>query len=206
VERHYPLGYQTGHISASTRTSRPSFRRWWEIYWYSGTSGNYSFHIIYCKKLTSRNANNWKFYLMCAAVNIEGSGTVEPAGVTFPGAYKKGDPGLNFNLYPKNIQTSEKRGYVSSPYVDALLLIFRSFLLLSFVMKRPRKGEDLCFYISSSLETTSANNGYGHADYSRSEAVSRIRSSAEASTKAGESNLSHRRPSDRQDLLQQFRC
>jgi hypothetical protein len=55
---------------------------------------------------------------MCAAVDIEGPGTVEPAGVTFPGAYKKDDPGLIFKLYPKDIQTSEKRGYVSSLCVD----------------------------------------------------------------------------------------
>jgi hypothetical protein len=27
-------------------------------------------------------------------------------------------------------------------------------------MNKPREGEDLCFYISSSLETTSANNSY----------------------------------------------
>jgi len=94
-----------------------------------------------------------QFYLMCAAVDIEGPGAVEPAGVTFPGAYKKDDPGLIFKLYPKDIQIREERLH-----------------------------------------------------HTRSEAVPGIRSSSEASTKAGESDLSHRRPSHRQDLLQKSRC
>jgi hypothetical protein len=64
---------------------------------------------------------------MCAAVDIEGSGTAEPAGVTFPGAYKKDDPGLTFKLYPKDIRTSEKRGYVSFQILNLVLYIMWPF-------------------------------------------------------------------------------
>jgi hypothetical protein len=91
------------------------------------------------RKLTLYNTNNLKFYIMCAAVDIEGTGIAEPAGVTFPGAYKKDDPGLNFKLYPKHIETSEKKIYVSFPLslhsllnIGGLFCYIKEMLMLSF--------------------------------------------------------------------------
>jgi hypothetical protein len=43
--------------------------------------------------------NGPEFYLHCFNVEIIGSGTATPEGVTFPGAYKAGDPGLFFSPY-----------------------------------------------------------------------------------------------------------
>jgi cellulase len=40
-----------------------------------------------------------EFYLGCFNVEVIGNGTVTPEGVTFPGAYKKGDQGLTFAPY-----------------------------------------------------------------------------------------------------------
>jgi hypothetical protein len=40
-----------------------------------------------------------QFYPMCANLKISGSGTINPPGVRFPGAYKKDDPGILVNIY-----------------------------------------------------------------------------------------------------------
>ncbi|KAF5102262.1 hypothetical protein D0Z00_000445 [Geotrichum galactomycetum] len=40
-----------------------------------------------------------QFYPMCANLKISGSGTAKPAGVKFPGAYKKDDAGILVNIY-----------------------------------------------------------------------------------------------------------
>lgn len=55
-----------------------------------------------------------EFYISCAAVEIQGSGHADPAGATFPGTYKKDDPGLNYKLYKNTSAVSEKTGYVSA--------------------------------------------------------------------------------------------
>ncbi|KAF2405581.1 hypothetical protein EJ06DRAFT_526096 [Trichodelitschia bisporula] len=40
-----------------------------------------------------------QFYTHCFNVEILGNGNVEPAGVKFPGGYKRDEPGVKFNLY-----------------------------------------------------------------------------------------------------------
>lgn len=40
-----------------------------------------------------------QFYPMCANLKISGSGTANPPGVKFPGAYKKDDAGILVNIY-----------------------------------------------------------------------------------------------------------
>jgi hypothetical protein len=41
-----------------------------------------------------------QFYPSCYSVNVTGSGSATPANrVTFPGAYQKNDPGLNFDIF-----------------------------------------------------------------------------------------------------------
>jgi cellulase len=42
-----------------------------------------------------------QFYISCYALNITGTGTAEPKGETFPGAYKPGEPGLVVNIFKK---------------------------------------------------------------------------------------------------------
>jgi hypothetical protein len=70
---------------------------------------------------------------MCAAVDIDGSGTAKPDGVTFPGTYEKDDPGFNFKLYDQeDLQTSEKKGYVSSIQAHTPLFRLRSCLTIFF--------------------------------------------------------------------------
>ncbi|ORY00969.1 glycosyl hydrolase family 61-domain-containing protein [Clohesyomyces aquaticus] len=40
-----------------------------------------------------------QFYITCFQVTVTGSGTLSPSGVTFPGAYKASDPGIQINIY-----------------------------------------------------------------------------------------------------------
>eukprot|EP01114_Cavostelium_apophysatum_P018176 TRINITY_DN5568_c0_g1_i1.p1 TRINITY_DN5568_c0_g1~~TRINITY_DN5568_c0_g1_i1.p1 ORF type:complete len:335 (+),score=33.73 TRINITY_DN5568_c0_g1_i1:50-1054(+) len=44
-------------------------------------------------------------YVSCAELTITGSGTVNPAGVSFPGAYQENDPGILFSVYQGNTYT-----------------------------------------------------------------------------------------------------
>lgn len=44
-------------------------------------------------------AGGAQFYPMCANLVVEGSGTAEPEGVKFPGAYASSDPGITVNIY-----------------------------------------------------------------------------------------------------------
>jgi len=39
-----------------------------------------------------------QFYMTCFNFEVSGDGTATPAGMAFPGAYKKDDPGLWFDL------------------------------------------------------------------------------------------------------------
>jgi hypothetical protein len=40
-----------------------------------------------------------QFFTHCFNVDITGDGTQTPAGVKFPGGYRREDPGVAFNLY-----------------------------------------------------------------------------------------------------------
>lgn len=42
-----------------------------------------------------------QFYLTCYQLTVTGSGTTNPTGVSFPGAYKATDPGILINIYQK---------------------------------------------------------------------------------------------------------
>jgi hypothetical protein len=61
--------------------------------------GNY---IIRHELLALHSAYNElgaQFYPMCSNIKISGSGTANPPGVKFPGAYKKDDAGILVNIY-----------------------------------------------------------------------------------------------------------
>jgi len=40
-----------------------------------------------------------QFYMSCYQLNVTGSGTKNPTGVSFPGAYSATDPGIQINIY-----------------------------------------------------------------------------------------------------------
>jgi len=40
-----------------------------------------------------------QFDMSCSQINLTGSGTKTPAGVSFPGAYSTNDPGILINIY-----------------------------------------------------------------------------------------------------------
>ncbi|KAF8584620.1 lytic polysaccharide monooxygenase [Ramaria rubella] len=40
-----------------------------------------------------------QFYTMCAQINLSGSGSKAPSGLSFPGTYQWSDPGITFNIY-----------------------------------------------------------------------------------------------------------
>jgi lytic cellulose monooxygenase (C1-hydroxylating) len=56
-----------------------------------------------------------EFYLHCVNIDVTGSGTATPEGVTFPGAYKPGEKGLTFAPYYGDGSGVEKNSkYVST--------------------------------------------------------------------------------------------
>ncbi|KAF1950364.1 hypothetical protein CC80DRAFT_554357 [Byssothecium circinans] len=44
-------------------------------------------------------AGGAQFYMSCYQLTVTGSGTATPEGVSFPGAYKAADPGIQINIY-----------------------------------------------------------------------------------------------------------
>ncbi|KAJ4370398.1 hypothetical protein N0V83_004916 [Neocucurbitaria cava] len=48
--------------------------------------------------------NGAQFYITCYQITVTGSGSSSPAGVSFPGAYKATDPGIQINIY-QNLAT-----------------------------------------------------------------------------------------------------
>jgi len=52
-----------------------------------------------------------QFYTHCFNVQISGNGNATPQGVTFPGGYKRDDPGVKFNL---RAAQEAKDNYVSA--------------------------------------------------------------------------------------------
>ncbi|KAM3081602.1 hypothetical protein ACMFMG_005054 [Clarireedia jacksonii] len=45
------------------------------------------------------SAGGAQFYMSCYQINVTGSGTKTPSGVSFPGAYSASDPGILINIY-----------------------------------------------------------------------------------------------------------
>jgi len=45
------------------------------------------------------NVGGAQFYPVCIQLSVTGSGTLNPSGLGFPGAYKSNDPGILFNVY-----------------------------------------------------------------------------------------------------------
>jgi cellulase len=48
---------------------------------------------------SAAGAGGAQFYLTCYQLTITGGGSSNPAGVSFPGAYKASDPGIQINIY-----------------------------------------------------------------------------------------------------------
>jgi cellulase len=48
--------------------------------------------------------NGAQFYITCYQITVTGGGSTNPSGVSFPGAYKATDPGIQINIY-QNLAT-----------------------------------------------------------------------------------------------------
>lgn len=48
---------------------------------------------------SASSAGGAQFYLTCYQITVTGSGSTNPTGVSFPGAYKASDPGVQINIY-----------------------------------------------------------------------------------------------------------
>lgn len=48
---------------------------------------------------TASSVGGAQFYITCYQITVSGSGSSSPAGVSFPGAYKATDPGIQINIY-----------------------------------------------------------------------------------------------------------
>lgn len=62
--------------------------------------GEYLLRIEHIALHSASSVGGAQFYISCAQVNVEGSGTGNPGPkVAFPGAYKATDPGVQVNIY-----------------------------------------------------------------------------------------------------------
>jgi cellulase len=48
---------------------------------------------------TQTNQGFCRFYITCFQINLTGSGTATPSGVSFAGAYSAQDPGILIDIY-----------------------------------------------------------------------------------------------------------
>lgn len=48
---------------------------------------------------SASSAGGAQFYITCYQITVTGGGSTTPAGVSFPGAYKASDPGIQINIY-----------------------------------------------------------------------------------------------------------
>ncbi|KAK6347064.1 hypothetical protein TWF696_007144 [Orbilia brochopaga] len=65
--------------------------------------GNYLMRVEIIALHAAGNYPGAQLYMECAQINITGGGSLNPATVNFPGAYKGTDPGIKFNLYTSPI-------------------------------------------------------------------------------------------------------
>lgn len=61
--------------------------------------GNYLLRAEAIALHAAQSAGGAQLYMTCFQINVSGSGTANPAGVKFPGAYKATDPGILINIY-----------------------------------------------------------------------------------------------------------
>ncbi|TVY19326.1 putative endo-beta-1,4-glucanase D [Lachnellula arida] len=66
--------------------------------------GNYLVRAEAIALHTASTTGGAQFYMTCFQINLTGSGTAAPAGVTFPGACNASDPGILINIY-NNLQS-----------------------------------------------------------------------------------------------------
>jgi hypothetical protein len=76
-------------------------------------------------------AGEVQVYPYCFNLDIVGKGTVEPEGVTFPGAYKATDPGVTFQPFFTYGNSTEGATEWNSKYVSSMNQITRTELFLT---------------------------------------------------------------------------
>ncbi|KAJ3868267.1 glycosyl hydrolase family 61-domain-containing protein [Lentinula novae-zelandiae] len=75
--------------------------------------GNYLLRAEVIALHVASSVGGAQFYMSCYQINIGGTGTVSPSGVSIPGAYSATDPGILINIY-QQLDTYEIPG--PSPY------------------------------------------------------------------------------------------
>ncbi|KAH6684371.1 glycoside hydrolase family 61 protein [Halenospora varia] len=61
--------------------------------------GNYLLRAEAIALHAAQSSGGAQLYMTCFQINVSGSGTANPTGVKFPGAYKATDPGILINIY-----------------------------------------------------------------------------------------------------------
>jgi hypothetical protein len=57
-------------------------------------------YLLRAEHIAVHKMNSPQFYVACGQIKVSGGGSGRPAPlVSFPGAYKKSDPGVTFNMY-----------------------------------------------------------------------------------------------------------
>jgi len=63
-------------------------------------SGDYLFRVEHIGLHSAGSAGGAQFYISCAQITVKGGGNGSPSPlVSFPGAYKASDPGIQINIY-----------------------------------------------------------------------------------------------------------
>ncbi|KAF2133988.1 lytic polysaccharide monooxygenase [Dothidotthia symphoricarpi CBS 119687] len=63
------------------------------------TPGDYLLRAEAIALHSASGAGGAQFYITCYQITVTGGGSTSPAGVSFPGAYKAADPGIQINIY-----------------------------------------------------------------------------------------------------------
>ena len=63
------------------------------------TPGDYLLRAEAIALHSASGLNGAQFYITCYQITVTGGGSSSPSGVSFPGAYKASDPGIQINIY-----------------------------------------------------------------------------------------------------------
>ncbi|KAH7132387.1 glycosyl hydrolase family 61-domain-containing protein [Dendryphion nanum] len=63
------------------------------------TPGDYLLRAEAIALHSAQSPGGAQFYITCYQLTVTGGGSSSPAGVSFPGAYKSSDPGIQINIY-----------------------------------------------------------------------------------------------------------
>ena len=92
-------GYNTANSTWGNQILNADCGKWTFTVPASIAPGQYLLRAETIALHTASSVGGAQFYVSCYQLNVKSSGTATPSGVSFPGAYKATDPGIEINIY-----------------------------------------------------------------------------------------------------------